>query len=53
MYIALASYKGVNQWSPVSNFGQQFLGEIGIMEFMIEEMSKRFPNIEYKLEKVN
>lgn len=52
MWQAIARIKGTEQWSHVTNMHMPFSGEKGIMEFLIEKMADRHPNIEYKLVEV-
>jgi len=49
MYTCVARYKGTEQWNNVTNYHFPFGGDRGIMEFLMEKMEQKYPNIEYKL----
>lgn len=54
MFAVFAKYKDKDvPWKMVTNYGQQFLAEEGIVDYMIEKMVEKYPTIEYKKEKVN
>jgi hypothetical protein len=54
MWMAFAQYKGNTngKWTPVTNFGLPFTGEKGIMDFLVEKIAEKYPDIEYTLRQV-
>jgi len=49
MWQAIARHNGTDPWFLVTNMHMPFAGEKGIMEFFLEKMREKYPNIEYKL----
>ena len=49
MYQCIARIKGTESWREVTNMHQPFAGESGIIEYMIDAMKCKYPNIEYKM----
>lgn len=52
MYQCIGRIKGTENWNQVTNYAMPFAGEKGIMELLMEKISERYPNIEYKLVEV-
>jgi hypothetical protein len=50
--MAFAKYKGTQQWQPVTNYREPFAAEKGILDYMIEKMQAKYPNIEYITQEV-